>query len=85
MNPLMKTLFDLLDGPYTSEAERRAIRETQDAVQAVKGRLTFEEFEGFWKAAMSIEDAGYLDSFTLGFRLGVQLTLEGLRPICPEH
>lgn len=85
MNPLLGTIFDLLDGPHTSEAERQAIRETRDAVQAVKSRLTFEEFEGLWKAAMSIEDAGYLDSFTLGFRLGVQLTIEGLRPICPEH
>ncbi len=30
---------------------------------------------------MDIGDANLVNSFTLGFRLGVQLTLEGLRPI----
>ncbi len=81
MNQLMETLFDLLGGTHSSEAERRAIRETQGAVRAAEQRLTPEEFENLWSAAMKIEDAGYLDSFALGFRLGVQLTMEGLRPI----
>lgn len=81
MNKLMETLFDLLDGPCSTEAERRAIRESREAVQAVKDRLTLEEFDNFWKAVMDIEASGYLDSFVLGFRLGMQLTIEGLRPI----
>ena len=81
MSKLMETLFDLLESPVASEAERRAVKESEKAVQAVKDRLTYEEFENLWKAAMDIEDSGYLDSFTFGFRLGVQLTLEGLRPI----
>ena len=81
MNQLMETLFDLLNGPHSSEAERRAIRESEKAVQAVKNRLTLEEFDALWKATMDIDNAGYLDSFALGFRLGVQLTIEGLRPI----
>lgn len=81
MSKLMETLFDLLESPAASEAERRAVKESEKAVQAVKDRLTYEEFENLWKAAMDIEDSGYLDSFTFGFRLGVQLTLEGLKPI----
>ncbi len=81
MNQLMETLFDLLNGPHSSEAERRAIRESEKAVQAVKNRLTLEEFDALWKATTDIDNAGYLDSFALGFHLGVQLTIEGLRPI----
>ena len=81
MNQLMETLFDLLNGPHSSEAERRAIRESEKAVHAVKNRLTLEEFDALWKATTDIDNAGYLDSFALGFRLGVQLTIEGLRPI----
>ena len=81
MNQLMETLFDLLNGPHSSEAERRAIRESEKAVQAGKNRLTLEEFDALWKATTDIDNAGYLDSFALGFRLGVQLTIEGLRPI----
>ena len=81
MNELMETLFDLLDGPCSLEAERKAIRESEKAVQAVKNRLTFEEFDALWKAVADIDNAGYLDSFVLGFRLGMQLTMEGLKPI----
>ena len=81
MNELMETLFDLLDGPCTMEAERKAVKESEKAIQAVKERLTLEEFDALWKAATDIDNAGYLDSFVLGFRLGMQLTMEGLRPI----
>ena len=80
MNQLMETLFDLL-GSNVTEAERRAVKESEEAVQAVKERLTLEEFDALWRAATDIDNAGYLDSFALGFRLGMQLTIEGLRPI----
>lgn len=81
MSQLMETLFDLMNGPQASEGERRAVRESAKAIEAVQERLTYDEFENLWNAIMDIEDAGYLDSFTLGFRLGMQLTLEGLHPI----
>lgn len=81
MNKLMETLFKLLDGPCSTEAERRAVKESEKAIQVVKERLTLEEFDALWRAAADIEAAGYLDSFVLGFRLGMQLTIEGLRPI----
>lgn len=81
MNELMETLFDLLDGPCSMEAERRAVKESEKAIQTVKERLTLEEFDALWRATTDIDNAGYLDSFVLGFRLGMQLTIEGLRPI----
>ncbi len=81
MNQLMENLFSLLGSPMASEAERRAVEESEDAVRAVEKRLTREEFENLWSAVIDIGDADCLSSFTLGFRLGVQLTLEGLRPI----
>lgn len=81
MNKLMETLFDLLDGPCLTEAERRAVKESEKAIQTVKERLTLEEFDALWRATMDIDNAGYLDSFVLGFRLGMQLTIEGLRPV----
>ena len=77
----MENLFSLLGSPMASEAERRAIEESEEAVRAVEKRLTREEFENLWSAVIDIGDADCLSSFTLGFRLGVQLTLEGLRPI----
>ncbi len=81
MSQLMENLFSLLGSPMASEAERRAIEESEEAVRAVEKRLTREEFENLWSAVIDIGDADCLSSFTLGFRLGVQLTLEGLRPI----
>ena len=81
MNQLMETLFELLKSPVSTKGEVQAMRESEEVIEAVKERLTLEEFDKFWQAATAIEEAGYLDSFTLGFRLGVQLTLEGLQPV----
>ena len=81
MNPLMQTLFSLLETSAQSNAEARAVAAAQPAVQEAQKRLTDDEFDRLWSAIMNISDASLLDSFTLGFRLGVQLTMEGLRPI----
>ena len=81
MSQLLKNLFELLDSPQSAEEEARAVKAAEEAVQAAEQRLTYEEYENLWNAIMNIGCAGHLDSFTLGFRLGVQLTLEGLRPI----
>ena len=81
MSQLMETLFGLLESPQSMDAEARAIIASEVAVQRVQQHLTGEEFDNFWNAAMDVGYAGQLDSFTIGFRLGVQLTLEGLRPI----
>lgn len=81
MSQLIETLYYLLDSTKASEAERRAIAAAQEAVQAAEQRLTPREFERLWDALMDIGRADCQDSFTMGFRLGVQLTLEGLRPV----
>lgn len=83
MSQLMKTLFSTLDLCGPSEAEAQAAAAADAAVQAAQQRLTYDEFEDLWNAIMKIERACDLDSFTHGFRLGVQLTLEGLRPVYP--
>lgn len=85
MNQLMETLFAAMDTTQPSEAEMRAVKAAKEAARAVEQRLTYDELENLWDAIMDIGLAGHQDSFTLGFRLGVQLTLEGLRPVCPEN
>ena len=83
MNQLMKTLLSVLSTQQLEE-EAQAVKAADKAVRAAQQRLTHDEFEELWNAIIDIGQASNLDSFTLGFRLGVQLILEGLRPICPE-
>lgn len=80
MSQLMKTLLCTLDSKQL-EGEAEAVKASKEAVRAAEKRLTYDEFENLWNAIADIERASEIDSFTLGFRLGVQLTLEGLRPI----
>lgn len=80
----MENLFSAMDTAQQSKAETQTVQAAKEAVHAAEQRLTYEEFENLWNAIMDIGTANLLDSFTLGFRLGVQLTLEGLRPVCPE-
>ena len=83
MSQLMKTLLFALDAQQPEE-EAEAVKASREAVRAVEQRLTYDEFENLWDAISGIERAEEVDSFTLGFRLGVQLTLEGLRPVGPK-
>ena len=80
MNQLMNALFLAL-GADQQEEEAKAVKAASSAVRAAQQRLTYEEFEALWNAIDDICCGSDLDSFTLGFRLGVQLMLEGLRPI----
>lgn len=80
MNQLIKTLFYAMDTD-PQEEEVQALKASKDAVRAAQQRLTYEEFEDLWNAIEGLTHASELDNFTLGFRLGVQLTLEGLKPI----
>lgn len=82
MSPLMENLFAAL-GSRQMEAEAQAVQASKEAVRAAEQHLTYDEFENLWDAILDIGRASELDSFTLGFRLGVQLTLEGLRPVYP--
>ena len=82
MNQLIETLFFTL-GSQLSEAEVQTINDAKESIRAAEQHLTSDEFENLWNAVSDIERASDLDSFIKGFRLGVQLTLEGLRPISP--
>ena len=76
----MKTLLYVLDTQQMEE-EAQAVEASKEAVRAAEQHLTYDEFENLWNAISDIKHASEIDSFTLGFRLGVQLTLEVLRPI----
>ena len=80
MSQLMKVLLDTLDS-QPPEEEAKAVKPAEGAVQAAQQKLTYKEFENLWNAISGIKHASEVDSFTLGFRLGVQVILEGLRPI----
>ena len=80
MNQLIEILFLTL-GSQQSEAEAQAVKDAKESIRAAEQRLTNDEFENLWDAIADIERASDLDSFAKGFRLGVQLTLEGLRPV----
>ena len=80
MGNLMKTLLYAM-GTEPLPEEVQAMAETKEAIRAAHQRLSYEEFEELWNAITNLERACDLDTFTLGFRLGVQMTLEGLRPL----
>lgn len=80
MSHLMNILYSVLDSRQ-QEGEAQAVKAASEAVRAAEQRLTSEEFDDLWNAILDIDRASELDSFTLGFRLGVQLTMEGLKPI----
>lgn len=80
MSQLMKTLL-YVTGTTRQEEEAQAAEAAKEAVRAAQQKLTYEEFEDLWNAIDGIRCGSEADCFTLGFRLGVQLTLEGLRPI----
>ena len=81
MSQLMKILFSVSELSGQMEAEAQAVKASAPAVQTAQERLTREEFDQLWNAILDIGQACDLDTFTLGFRMGVQLVLEGLRPI----
>ena len=84
MNQLMKDLFFAIAPTLQQEEEARVIQATEEVFQAAQKRLGDVEFERLWSAFFRIDHANDVDSFILGFRLGMQLTLEGLRPAVPE-
>lgn len=81
MNKILETLYAAIEEGRRSEAGTQAVEASKEAVRAAEQHLTYEEFDNLWNAISGIGRADELDSFALGFRLGVQLTLEGLRPI----
>lgn len=84
MNQLMESLFSTLELTKQSETEAQAVKAAEEAVQAAEQRLSRREFDQLWNAIVAIDRACELDCFIKGFRLGFQLSMEGLRPVYPD-
>ncbi len=80
MTQIIETLFSALESTVQSEAEAKAMAEV-DAI--VQNRLNDQDLYRIWTAASEMQRTNQLDSFTQGFRLGMQLTLEGLSEVRP--
>ncbi len=78
MAQIIETLFSALESTVQSEAEAKAMAEV-DAI--VQDRLDNQDLYRIWSAASEMQRTNQLDSFTQGFRLGMQLTLEGLSEV----
>ena len=78
MTQIIETLFSALESTVQSEAEAKAMAEV-DAI--VQNRLNDQDLYRIWTAASEMQRTNQLDSFTQGFRLGMQLTLEGLSEV----
>ena len=80
MNDILKTLFIALDEQQENTPETdAALKAAEPAVQAVRGKLTWEEFDAFWSAAVAVGTADVEDCFVRGFRAGARLMLEVLQ------
>ena len=80
MAQIIETLFSALESTVQSEAEAKAMAEV-DAI--VQDRLDNQDLYRIWSAASEMQRTNQLDSFAQGFRLGMQLTLEGLGEVRP--
>ena len=83
MDQLMENLLYLLDTPK-SEAQIQAEQDGKEAIRVAEQRLTRAEFDNLWSAIIDTMHSDEVKSFTLGFRLGIQLAIEGLKPISPK-
>lgn len=80
MTQIIETLFSALESTVQLEAEAKAMAEVDAIVQS---RLNDQDLYRIWTAASEMQRTNQLDSFSQGFRLGMQLTLEGLSEVRP--
>lgn len=81
MYPILDDLFAALQSDRMSEAEARLIDQADRIIQE---KLTVEQTDLLWQKITDWAEARRLDGFRQGFRLGMQLVLEGLSPAYPE-
>lgn len=78
----MKTIFKILFDAYEekeSPESRAAVEAAQPIMDEMERKLTWEEYNRFWDAAMDVGTADEEASFARGFRLGARLMLDVLR------
>lgn len=78
---ILSTLFEVFDGSM-SQKENDILREGEDVLGPLADRLSVKEWDTLWDTARRSAKAETEDRFMQGFRLGVQLTLAGLEPVC---
>ena len=78
MTGTIQTLFSVLDHTSASPAEQRALQEAAGTMERVGKKLTPEEADAVWAAAMQVGPADARECFVRGFRLGARLMLDVL-------
>ncbi len=78
MTGTIQTLFSVLDHTSASPAEQRALQEAAGTMERVGKKLTPEEADAVWAAAMQVGTADTQECFVRGFRLGARLMLDVL-------
>lgn len=78
---ILSALFEAFDGSM-SQKENDILREGEDVLGPLADRLSVKEWDTLWDTARRSAKADAEDRFIQGFRLGVQLTLAGLEPVC---
>ena len=78
MTGTIQTLFSVLDPPWASPAEQGALQEAAGTMERVGKKLTPEEADAVWAAAMPVGTADTQECFVRGFRLGARLMLDVL-------
>lgn len=75
----MLKLFEAFEVWESSPEEKAAVKAAQSIVEQVEQKLTLEEFDAFWAAAMDVGTADVQTAFSRGFRAGARVMLEVLR------
>ena len=79
MKKVLFELFDALDMDDISPEEVAALDQAEEICQKVQEKLTLEEFDQLWGAAICVGTAGIKTSFAKGFRLGARVMIEVLK------
>lgn len=80
MDAILKTLFMALDEQQENSPEvKAALAAAEPIVQATRDKLSREEFDQVWTAAMNVGTADVETCFVRGFRAVARVMLEILR------
>ena len=78
MKSIINELLYACNGEKLSPGGRAARQAGEPVFLAIREKLSLEEFDQFWAAAMDVGCADIEASFAAGFRLGAKLMLEVL-------
>ena len=79
MEKVLFELFDALDGDELSTEEEKALEQADVICQQVREKLSRQEFDRLWSAAVNVGTAEVKNSFAKGFSLGARVMLAVLK------